>query len=60
MAESLGPEWESDRGHLVLYVQPIHTGLQLTCKGQMVILMALPFTLIGLMVSKLFRYFADR
>jgi hypothetical protein len=24
MAESLGPEWESDKGHLVLYVQPIH------------------------------------
>lgn len=24
MAESLGPEWESDKGHLVLYAQPIH------------------------------------
>jgi hypothetical protein len=60
MAESLGPEWESDKGHLVLYVQPIQTGLKLICKGQMVILMALPFTLIGSMVSKLFWSFADR
>jgi hypothetical protein len=60
MAESLGPEWESDKGHLVLYVQPIHMGTRLTCEGQMVIPMALPFTLIGSMVSKLFWSFADR
>ena len=30
MAESLGPEWESDEGHLVLYVLPVQMGLGLT------------------------------
>jgi len=27
MAESLGPEWQSDDGHLVLYVQPNPIGI---------------------------------
>lgn len=54
MAESLGPEWESDEGHLVLYVSPVHMSFRLTCIGQMVIHMALPSTLIGSMVSKSF------
>jgi hypothetical protein len=53
MAESLGPEWKSDEGSLVLYVLPIQMRLRLTCKGQMGIPTALPFTLIGSMVSKL-------
>jgi len=51
MAESLGPEWETDKGNLVLYVQPFQMGLQLTYKGQMGIITALRFTLIGSMVS---------
>jgi hypothetical protein len=55
MAESLGPEWKSDEGSLVLYVLPIQMRLRLTCKGQMVIPTALPFTLIGSMVSQLSR-----
>ena len=53
MAESLGPEWETDKGNLVLYVQPFQMGLRLTSKGQMGIITALRFTLIGSMVSHL-------
>jgi hypothetical protein len=53
MAESLGSEWESDKGRLVLYVKPVHLLLRLTCTGQMAIPTALPSTLIGSMVSKL-------